>query len=845
MSLWKQPRDLKMLKLLIICTLLISGVSAYGFGQNISGPIRQWATQERSIQKLGKYLIQVDSVKRIYEINQYQPIWVQGKRLSSAALEFVEVLKNPNEFGFFKTDFIDPQLDQLLLKADKNASNLFWLEILLTDKWIQMSKYLYKGRLADYYILDDDTKLPNKTFERWDELASILSSLHSADQVRPSLQKMEPKNRIYKSLKQALVKILKAEAAQTWKTLTLPKEKIAVGGSHEFIRDLKIQMTHYGYSIATIDSNYDDNLVKQIALFHKYNKTAERGLSGNLVKFLSIGLDLRKEKLFVAMEKARMLPDEFELNYIYVNVALQEFKLFENGQLVIEMKTINGQKFRRTPTMRDLVTVVELNPTWTVPPSIAIKDKLPEIKKDPGYLARKNMILYDYSNQPVDPYLIDWSLVVGDGKGDKEKLRADPSYYNFNSKYYIRQGPGHDNALGLVKFPLTNPWAIYLHDTDNRSLFSQENRLISSGCVRLEKPFVLVDYLLRDQPGYESDVIQRIVNTGLSLGNESLPTRIKTKTSLPVYTSFITADVTADGVVRFMDDVYGSDLRLLGILKSQDSALTSDADEIRPPEVTNPLAAIAENKAIVGFLGNLTDTHVSKIVKLYKCVKNKRNSCQLKYALDFNKNYLVDVGDYIAIFENQIHAEILSLVAKTPKLIKMVDLELPDVFEADTRVRIFHDLDSGVEQKRILMESFYFAKSPLKFSQYDFGDYYLSSLGMKVMNERVDYGLCLTGSGYSPEAADICRIYRSANSPEGLRGLFVFGAPSLSAKYSDGEFSQKWLSKPGDRFVISHKRRLLAAPLASKESILVFPGAYKARGDQSAKTVTIKADAVN
>ncbi|OYZ20491.1 MAG: hypothetical protein B7Y39_10760 [Bdellovibrio sp. 28-41-41] len=817
----------RMFRLVIIFGFLFMGMA---HAQSVSDSIKQWAAQDKSLQKLGKYLIQADSVKLVYGKNQFQPIWIEDKVLSSAALGFIEVLKNPNEFGFAKSDFIDPQLDQLIMNTDKKASTLFWLEILLTDKWIQMSKYLYMGRLADYYVLDDDTKLPKKTFNRWDELASTLLSLNEADQIRPALQKMEPKNRIYKSLKQALARLLTAEFEDNWKSLTLPKEKLVLGSNYEFIKDLKVQMINYGFAIESIDSIYDDSLNKQIALFHKYYRTGEKGITANLVKSLGYSAEVRKEKIFLAMEKARMLSDDFEPNHIFVNLAFQEFKLFENSQLVIEMKTINGQKFRRTPTMKDLVTVVELNPTWTVPYSIAVKDKLPKLKENPGYLADHNMTLYDGSSGAiVDPESVDWDSVTKN-----------------NFSYRIVQGSGNENALGLVKFPLTNPWAIYLHDTNERNLFSKDQRLLSSGCIRLEKPFVLAEYLLRDQPSYDMDGINNIVKAGLNSEYDPQPTRVKVKKTLPVYATFITTDVTADGVVRFADDIYGSDLRLSGILKSKDSALTEDIDSLRPQEVTDTLQAIPENKSVIGFLGTLNGNHVSKIVKLYKCVNNKRNSCELKYALDFNKNYTVDSGDYIAIFENQIHADMLSLISRAAKLIKMTELHLPGVLAGESRVRVFHDLNAGVEQKRILMENFYFSKSPLKFSQYDFGDYYLSSLGMKVMNERIDYSMCLAkGARLTEEAANVCKVYNRAKSPEGLHGLFVFGATSLADKYSDGEYTQSWLSKPGDRVKISHKRRLLAAPMSGSGTILVFPGSYKARGDQSAKTVAIKAAAVN
>ncbi|MBL7543475.1 MAG: L,D-transpeptidase family protein [Bdellovibrionaceae bacterium] len=809
-----------MYRYLVVSFFLFLNLAQAGLNDSI----KKWAEQDKAIQKLGKYLIQVDSVKRVYEEVNHHAIWVQDGQLTPAAYAFLDVLNDPSEFGFSKTDFVDPQLATLLAK-EKNEGNLFWLEILLTDKWVQMSRYLYQGRITDYYILDDDTKLPRKSFEVWSQSAIMATMASDAQEIKNALRGLEPKNRIYQSLKEALNKVLAAEKEKTWKTLVLPKEPIELHASSAFIPELKTQLTHYGFKFESQSDVYDKNLADQLALFHKYYRTQEKGITTSLVKILNVGIESRKKKIFLAMEKARMLPNEFEVNHIFVNLAFQEFKLFENSKLVMEMKTINGQKFRRTPTLKDVVTVVELNPTWTVPFNIAVKDKLPRIKVDPGYLANHNMTLYDNAtNEIVDPESIDWSRVT----------KA-----NFN--FRIVQGSGADNALGLVKFPLTNPWSIYLHDTNERHLFTNNQRLLSSGCVRLEKPFLFAEYVLRDQSSYTLDKITQIVKAGLDTQLEPKPTRIRMKKSLPVYTSFITTDISAEGILRFADDAYGSDVRLAGILFSRDSALSSKVDEMQADQWAEGLV-IPENKAVISFSGNPTAMQISKFVKLYKCVKNKRNSCELKSTLEFNKKYLVDPADYIAIYENQIYAEVLTLGGKSINEIKMVDMQMPDDLATEARIRVFHDLNSTIEQKRILMESFYFSQSPLKFSQYDFGDYYLSSLGVKVMNERLDYGLCLNAKGLAltEEATEVCKIYRNAKSPEELKALFTFGASSLSEKYADGEFSQLWVSQPGDRFRVSHKRRLLAAPMSVNDRVMVFPGAYKARGEQSGKTVVIK-----
>lgn len=812
--------------ILFISFLSLSFAQAQSLTADFPAKIQTLLSQDKSIQKLGKYLVQMDSVKKVYERISYQPIWVKNDAVSAQALAFIQILNNPNEFGFAKNDFIDPQLQELLTK-EKTVSSLFWLEILLTDKWIQMSKYLYQGRLVDYHVLDDDTKLARKNFNRWDELKVILSGLNSSQDVKSGLEQMEPKNRIYKGLKKSLAKIIKAEKEATWQTLVIPKHKIQFQASDDFIKSLKIQLGHFGFAIDSFDPQYDVNLREQLSLFHKYFRTQEKDISASLIKILNVSLESRKEKIFIAMEKARMLADDFEPTHIFVNLAFQEFKFFDNGQLAMEMKTINGQKFRRTPTMKDFVTVVELNPTWSVPVSIALRDKLSKLKENPAYLSEHNMTLYDgETNEEIDPFLVDWSTI-------------DRSNFNFR----IVQGSGNNNALGLVKFPLTNPWAIYLHDTNERNLFSKNQRLISSGCIRLEKPFTLAEYILRDQPLFTAEKIKEIVETGLNLEIAPTPTRIKVKKSIPIYMSFITTDVTDEGILRFSEDVYGSDARLTGILSSKDTALDTDMEGLKAEVVTDTAAILPANKSTLSFSGNPTAAQISKVIKLYKCVKGKKNSCELKHVLEFNKNYSVDSADYIAIYENQIYAEVIRLAPNESKTIQMLEVQLPDSLASESRIKLFHDFNFSTEQKRVLMENFYFSQSPLKYSQYDFGDFYLSSLGLKVINERIEYSLCQNRKGltFTEEANGVCRIYKNAKSPEAMRRLFTFGASSLNEKYADGEYSQLWVSRPGDIIKVSHKRRLLAAPLKVNDRVIVFPGVYKARGEQSGKTVIIKA----
>ena len=176
------------------------------------------------------------------------------------------------------------------------------------------------------------------------------------------------------------------------------------------------------------------------------------------------------------------------------------------------------------------MTHVVFSPYWNVPPGIAKDETIPRAANDPGFLARNNMEVVDASGAVVDPYSVDWSNASG--------LR-------------IRQRPGSGNALGGVKFIFPNNFDVYLHDTNATKLFDRIERGLSHGCVRVEEPHKLAQYVLRDQPEWTPEAIDAAMKSGQEH-------HVKLESPLPVYILYKTAWVH-DGGVRFLKDLYGHD----------------------------------------------------------------------------------------------------------------------------------------------------------------------------------------------------------------------------------------------------------------------------------------------
>jgi murein L,D-transpeptidase YcbB/YkuD len=213
------------------------------------------------------------------------------------------------------------------------------------------------------------------------------------------------------------------------------------------------------------------------------------------------------------------------------------------GERVVWMTRVQvGQPYHMTPLFRDELSYIEINPTWTVPYSIASRELLPKIKQDPDYLVSRNMIVLDRNGQQVDPNGIDWA-------------RLSPR----NFPLTLRQLPGPDNALGRIKFMFPNEHAVYLHDTPNKALFARDYRVFSHGCIRVQDPLRLAEILLDDPDKWSLEKIQAAVDSRVTQ-------RVVLDRRIPIYLTYWTAAVDDDGEVNFSRDPYDRDARVLAAL---------------------------------------------------------------------------------------------------------------------------------------------------------------------------------------------------------------------------------------------------------------------------------------
>jgi murein L,D-transpeptidase YcbB/YkuD len=249
------------------------------------------------------------------------------------------------------------------------------------------------------------------------------------------------------------------------------------------------------------------------------------------------------DQIRMNMERWRWAPHDLGSRYVLVNVPAYQMQVMEGDTPVLAMRVIVGKPDAPTPLFSDKMTYLVFSPYWNIPPDILKNEALPHLAKDPDWLRRNNMEVVGTKGEVVDASGVDWS----DDKA-VDSVR-------------IRQAPGPENALGLVKFIFPNNFSVYLHDTPTDKLFFKDHRALSHGCIRVEEPVALAQYVMSDRPEWTAERISAAMHA-----NEE--ETVKLKSPIPVHIGYWTAWVGPDGkTVTYTDDPYGIDARQLQLIK--------------------------------------------------------------------------------------------------------------------------------------------------------------------------------------------------------------------------------------------------------------------------------------
>ncbi|MES2803456.1 MAG: L,D-transpeptidase family protein [Bdellovibrionota bacterium] len=401
-------------------------------------------------------------------------------------------------------------------------------------------------------------------------------------------------------------------------TLTVIKKGSKDAASIRFARK---RLALLGYPNNELDTTYTDDLKLAIEELQENNVLSRDGVIGkNSFGLLTTPVAQIITRLKINLDRSRWLPDDLSSEFVHVNLAAQRFFYYKDNAIALTFRTINGAKDRPTPILTSKITTMILNPTWTVAPTPYFKDKtkmfsdwvgLDDVyEKRYTFLVENPKIIEAYNQQymlatgeeypfmdvirrftnPLDNTINataeNWPAFMKLFQDEKARFEAIPGARPDKVPRALRivQKPGGEqNAVGWIKFPLSGTNAIYMHDTNDRKLFANTNRLLSSGCVRMEKPWDLAIMLLGatrdpvtgDYVGARIDPV-----TGMSHTVESLHARTVTRfpiadrpdpnldlgRSVPVYFLYDTAHINDIGQMTLVKDNYGIDLDMYKLM---------------------------------------------------------------------------------------------------------------------------------------------------------------------------------------------------------------------------------------------------------------------------------------
>ena len=364
--------------------------------------------------------------------------------------------------------------------------------------------------------LDPDVVLPVSDFDA----ATALDSALSTGNLDLLLASLAPQTPAYTKLKAWLAHYRHIDAAGGWPAVSREAETGLLRTRLAFEDDIS------GLS--------DADALKRYQARHGLPQSG--ALGAETVSALNIAASARADTIAANMERWRWLPRQLESDRIVINAADARLDLFLNDARVLTSRVIVGKPATPTPILRAEGAGVTINPPWTVPASIAAREILPKLKRNPAYLVSQNMFLLDGP--------------VGDSQGLHVNWRAIPAGH---FPYKVRQGPGPKNSLGLIKIELPNQFDVYLHDTPGKAAFNAPHRDVSHGCVRVEQILPLASYALAS----DLSVTEKISDLIAAGETTYLPLRRK----LPVYFLSWTAFVDEGGVLQFRPDIYGRDGR--------------------------------------------------------------------------------------------------------------------------------------------------------------------------------------------------------------------------------------------------------------------------------------------
>ena len=481
-------------------------------------------------------------VRKLYGVFGNAPLWLESEGVKDRATALLKAIDEAPTHALatsaYPLDSIRRVVDAEDLTKKGSARTLADVDVLLTAAYAAYASDMLVGQI-DPSTVSQSWHIPAQSRE----VDSAMVRTLQAASMEQGLAAMAPQDSGYQVLKDAYAQYKKIAAAGGW-----PKIPAIAPGRAEIVRQrLAIEglLGDSGHAspaqagVPTKGGKNRDVDVGMSAALKRYQEqhglTPTGKLSVGTLEALNVPADERVQQIASNLERHRWLPRSLGARYIYVNVPAFRLEAYDSGQKTLEMKVVVGAEYqgRATPVFSDSMEYVVFRPYWNIPDKIAANEIWPKASADPGYLERGNY-----------------------------------EVYNDHGTRRVRQRPGDKNALGLAKFMFPNDFNIYLHDTPQKALFAKTDRAASHGCIRLEHPDQLAQFVL----GWPAERVRQSMEEGPDNHTVNLPRKI------PVYIVYFTA-YARDGQLYFGDDLYDRD----EALEAQVETVPTRPDTSPPP----------------------------------------------------------------------------------------------------------------------------------------------------------------------------------------------------------------------------------------------------------------------
>lgn len=539
----------------VLTTLLLGAWPGMAGAESVGTEIQNLLKSGRHPKlRWGNFSDVAKPLAQLYGQPEPAPLWLRDGQPSAQAKAMVESLSGAGERGLNAADYDAELLSRWLTKPDLAAEepqSIAALDVALSIAATRYVANLYLGRINPRSVGFGLSVEPKRL-----DVPKRVREITQSPNPRQILAGLEPRFPIYQPLKDALQRYRKLAKEVPHLRFGFPA-KFTPGMSHKDVPALRKLLVALGDLPgippgAETSEVYDPELARAVKAYQIRHGLGDDAVIGKGTQArLSTPLADRLKQIELGLERLRWLPADVRGHYLIVNIP--SFKLYGAkageglGQHDLQMNVVVGQAIdgRNTPIFHSDMNTVTFRPYWNVPEGIAAKEVVPDSLRNPKYLAKNAMeIVPNFSLQatPLEP-----------SKANLGKVAS--------GALKVRQKPGPNNALGLVKFSFPNTNNVYLHSTPSQSLFSRDRRDFSHGCIRVQDPQKLAEWVLSDNGDWPAERVQAFMK-----GKETKT--INLKKPIPVYILYSTVMADPDGRVSFFEDIYGHD-RTLQVLLSR------------------------------------------------------------------------------------------------------------------------------------------------------------------------------------------------------------------------------------------------------------------------------------